>query len=110
MKTSDQKFYQVDTQLKAEIDVCLTRESPNVPSIKACRHAVLQVKNKGNGYVVYDRLLCRIVNGVFYSLESALEVAQAYNNDPDSPQDMAPNGIALGLHYPTPRKEEQSTW
>jgi hypothetical protein len=107
MKTRNQKFYQVGAQLKAEIDVYLTHEGHNVPSIEDCRHAVLQVKNKGNGYVVYDRLLCRIVNGVFYgSPESALEVAQAYNDDQDSPQDMAPNGDALGLQYPTPKKGE----
>ena len=103
MKTSDQKFYEVNRHLKAEIDVYITRED-NAPSIKECRHAVLQIKNKGNGYVVYDRLLCRIVNGVYYgSREQALECAQSYNEYADSPQDMSPNVLALGLFYPTVR-------
>jgi|SRR6266568_4239779 len=100
MKTEDQKFYRVDGQLKAEIDVYITHESASNPSIKDCRHAVLPLKNEGLGYVVYDRLLCRIVNGVYYNLEMALGAAQSYNEYPDSPQDMSPNGDALGLRYP----------
>lgn len=75
--TKDQKIYKVNGHLKAEIDVDITRESENAPSIKECRHAVLQIVNsKSNGYVVYDRLLCRIVNGVYYgNLENALGCA-----------------------------------
>lgn len=100
--TNDQKLYKVDGKLKAEIDVYITREHGDAPSLKECRHAVLRVENKGGkGYVVYDRLLCRIVNGVFYmSLEEVLECAQYYNENPDAPQDMIPNGVALGLIYP----------
>lgn len=91
--------------MKAEIDVCFTHEYGDVPSIEECRFAVLQIKNKGNGYVTYDRLLNRIVNGVFYdSLEGALASAEHYNEDPDAPQDMSPNGAALGLKYPKLKK------
>ena len=107
IKTSDQKFYKVGGQVKAEIDVYITREWDGVPSIEQCRHAVLTVRHKGadgqmtDGYVVYDRLLCRIVNGVFYgSPNDALDAAQLYNEDPGQPQDMAPSGRALGLLYP----------
>jgi hypothetical protein len=97
--TKDQRFYDISNQLRATIDVYITRER-EAPSIKECRFAVLQLKNKGEGYVVYDRLLCRIVNGVFRDLPGALGVAELYNKDPNSPQDMAPNGLALGLIYP----------
>ena len=71
---------------------------------------MLHIKNdgySGHGYVVYDRLLNRIVNGVFYGdPESALEVARMYNEDLDSPQDTAPNGLALGLIYPEAGKTQ----
>jgi hypothetical protein len=100
--TSDQHFYKIDEQAKAEIDLCPTNELAGHPSIHDCRHAVLSLKN--GGYVTYDRLLNRIVNGVFYSRESALESAQSYNKDISSPQDMSPNGAALGLVYPTRSK------
>lgn len=91
---SNQELY------KTEVDVYLTREKASHPSIAACRYAALQVKN--SGYVVYDRLMCRIVNGVFYVLEDALGVAELYNEG-HGPADMSPNGAALGLHYPTKR-------
>jgi hypothetical protein len=100
--TNNQRFYTANSQLKATIDVCITCER-EAPSIKECRFAVLQLKNEGEGYVVYDRLLCRIINGVFSYLGDALHVAQKYNEDPNSPQDMAPNGLALGLIYPEMR-------
>lgn len=107
MKTSDQKLFKVDDQLKAEIDVYLTRETQDAPSIKECRHAVLRINNKGQGYVIYDRLLCRIVNGVFYdSVEAGLESARWYNEYSDAPQDMIPNGKALGLIYPMQKRDE----
>lgn len=104
-----QVIYQVDGQLKAEIDVYLTREKEDAPSIAECRYAVLQVKNKGNGYVIYDRLLCRIVNGVYYMpLEEVLRCAQLYNEYPEySPGDMSPNGRALGLFYPKKGKSDE---
>lgn len=99
--TKDQLLYEIDAQLKAEIDVCLTHEQKGHPSIKECRHAILPLNNLGKGYVVYDRLLCRIVNGVYYgSLKDALECAQDYNKRDTAPQDMSPNGAALGLIYP----------
>ncbi len=99
MNINDLKLSRIGDQLKATIDVNLTRER-DAPSIKECRFAVLQVKNKGEGYVVYDRLLNRIVNGVFYGdVQSPLEVAQLYNQGLGNP-DMSPNGLALGLIYP----------
>lgn len=106
--TKAQKLWRVNGngQLKAEIDVCLTNEHSDsergiqTPSLESCRHAVLQINNSDKGYVVYDRLLCRIVNGVYYTLDLALASAQDYNDNPESPQDMAPNGLALGLIYP----------
>ncbi len=107
LNAKGQKFYEIDSQLKVEIDVYLTREK-SYPSIAECRYAALQLKNKGDGYVVYDRLLCRIVNGVFYSegaLEAALGVAAIYNEGRGNP-DMCPNGVALGLVYPKGRDDD----
>ena len=77
-------------------------DSPT-PRIRDCRFAALQLGNKG--YVVYDRLLSRVVDGVYWgadALENALGVAQLYNDGGGNP-DMAPNGDALGLHYPKGR-------
>jgi len=93
-----ERLYKVGDQIKAIIDVYITRER-KAPSIKDCRHAVLQVNN--GGYVVYDRLLNRIVNGVFWEkgVDSALEVARLYNEGMGA-IDMSPNGLALGLIYP----------
>jgi|SRR5712664_917817 len=105
MSINDLKLSRVGNQLKATIDVYITRER-EAPSIRECRYAVLHIKNKkqngedGHGYVVYDRLLNRIVNGVFYGdVDSPLEVAQLYNQGLGNP-DMSPNGLALGLIYP----------
>ena len=106
--TKDQKFYKVDGIIKAEIDVVPTHEEKDAPSIAHCRHAVLPLNNKGNGYVVYDRLLCRIVNGVYYNRQMALESAQSYNEYDGNPQDMNPNGDALGLLYPDVDKEKST--
>jgi|GEM_PF-4067770 len=106
--TNTQRFYIANKRPKAEIDVCLTHES-EAPSIEDCRHAVLLINNgaQHQGYVIYDRLLCRIVNGVYYgTLDMALESAQAYNEENDYPQDMAPSGAALGLKYPKVSKEK----
>lgn len=97
-ETKDQKLYRVDGRLKAEIDVCITNEQQPAPSIARCRHAVLPLST--GGYVVYDRLLCRIVNGVYFHLDDALDSAQHYNEDGGAPQNMTPNGVALGLLYP----------
>ena len=97
METRDQKFFKDGNGLKATIDVDITHEAEDGPSLRECRHAVLQLSE---GYVVYDRWLSRIVNGVFMFWEDALGVALRYNEDPGSPQDMAPNGLALGLTYP----------
>lgn len=97
-----EKIYKTGNHVKAEIEVYLTRER-EAPSIEKCRYAVLPIKRQGKEYecyVVYDRLLNRIVNGVFFGdVESVLEVAQLYN-DGDGNPDMSPNGLALGLIYP----------
>ena len=106
-----ERLYRIGAQRRAEIDVYITRENRGAPSIKDCRYAVLCVRAKGtadkdtSGYVVYDRLLNRIVNGVFWDTgaESALEVARLYNEG-QGREDMSPNGEALGLIYP---KKEQ---
>lgn len=100
-----QKLYEDESgNLRAEIDLILTHEDEHAPSIQECRHAVLQIQNgsKPEAYVVYDRLLCRIVNGVYYMpLKDVLESAQSYNEHPELAwQDMSPNGAALGLKYP----------
>lgn len=112
MQTKDQNFYKINGQLKAEIDIYMSPEDKEAPPIAECRHAVLEIKNTNaegddnTGYVIYDRLLGRIVNGVYFMpLEMVLECAQHYNEDPYTPQDMAPNGIALGLHYPNVSKD-----
>jgi hypothetical protein len=106
-QTTGQRLYRVGEQLRADIAVYPTaQEDAPAPSMSECRHAVLAIHNVtmegGPGYVVYDRLLSRLVNGVFYTLEDALRVAQYYNKDEGAPQDMAPNGDALGLVYPEP--------
>jgi hypothetical protein len=110
--TQNQEFFYEDGRLRATIDVEITQER-DAPSIKACRHAVLTIvtrDNKGDeihAHVIYDRLLCRIINGVFdEDLVGTLRVAHLYNIDPNSGQDMNPNGLALGLHYPVVEGEE----
>ena len=113
--TSDQRLYKRGDEFKAEIDICPTDECAGDPSILRCRHAILTIQTVDNngeitpGYVVYDRLLNRIVNGVFYgdSPDEVLQCAQAYNERADSPQDMAPNGIALNLKYPAKRTPDE---
>jgi len=97
MSTVKDKIFYAGDQLKAEIDVFITRER-DAPSIKKCRYAALPLDTKR--YVVYDRLLSRIVNGVFFGdLECVLEVARLYNQG-EGREDMSPNGLALGLIYP----------
>lgn len=101
-ETKDQKFHTEGGKLFATIQVEL--EASEAPPINQCRHAVLPILK---GYVIYDRLLCRIVNGVYSSLGDvmgALGTALLYNERDDCPQDMNPTGRALGLIYPT--KEE----
>lgn len=114
--TADQKFYRDGKRFMAEIEVEVTDERideyPEIPPIAQCRHAALEVRTTDtrgestSAYVTYDRLLCRIVNGAYACLEDALLSAQSYNERASAPQDMAPNGLALGLRYPEVRKEK----
>ena len=70
-------------------------EGSAAPTLRECRYAALQLGNKG--YVVYDRLLSRIVDGVYYgplARKNALGVAQLYSDGYGLP-DMSPNGDAL---------------
>ena len=108
-RANEQVLYKVEDQLKVNMNVYLTRER-NAPSIQECRFAVLPLKEqRSESYVVYDRLLNRIVNGVFFGdLEGVLEVAQLYNEGLGNP-DMSPNGLALGLIYPGELSNEEST-
>lgn len=106
-ETKDQTFVPVSkNQFKAIIDVEVTDEHEAAPPLLTCRHAVLTIQSKdvnGNpctGYVVYDRWLNRIVNGVYSHRNDALGSAYVYNTSDRSPQDMNPNGYALGLIYP----------
>ena len=115
-ETKDQLAYVENGRVKAIIDLDITHEDMGAPSMRFCRHAILTIQNKdvdGNdctGYVVYDRWLCRIVNGVFYGdRDAAVGVAHSYNIYPDSPQDMSPNGAALGLIYPEIEREETAS-
>lgn len=110
--TKDQKFSIQDGSMRAEIDVYMTKEVASAPSIRSCRHAALTIQNVNShdevsiAYVVYDRLLCRIVSGIYRRSEDALLSAKLYNEQPESPQEMAPNGYALGLTYPTNDRDE----
>ncbi len=101
MATYGEKLYYVGNQLRAEVDVYFTRER-EAPPIDECRYAVLPLPKQKEieSYVVYDRLLNRIVNGVFFEdLKGVLEVVQLYNKG-EGAADMSPNGCALGLIYP----------
>lgn len=107
--TKKQKFYRVNGQIKAVIDVYLTSDLDGTPSIAECRHAVLPLakRNQRNAYVIYDRLLNRIVDGVYYvKLEAVLAIAQHYNEYEHARQDMSPNGAALDLFYPKVNREK----
>lgn len=74
------------------------------PGFSECRFAVLTIfcSSKEKGYVVYDRLFSRIIDGVYYgSPDPALGVAAWFNEDPDAAiESRPPNNIALGLIYP----------
>lgn len=93
----EEQYYKVNGQLRVEMDVYLTDEVGG-PSISECRYAVLSL---ASGHVIYDRLLNRIVNGIFYTTaEDIIQVARNYNRGNGTP-DMSPNGYALKLTYPT---------
>lgn len=90
-----------DAWVRAEIQVEVPHEG-EAPSLADCRYAALRLHNKGNGYVVYDRLLSRIVDGVYYgdnALANALGVAE-WLSEGGKGRGSAPNGEALGLVYP----------
>ncbi len=95
-----------EQHLEALIDVVVTHSEAQSPSLSACRYAVLPLADQPNTTperpptVIYDRLLNRIVDGVYYMpLDEVLEIARAYHVS--GWQDVrAPNGDALGLLYP----------
>lgn len=103
-----------ETRIQTVLEITMTREYEPSPSLAECRYGVLGIhdsKTTGEpGYVVYDRLLSRIVDGVYYNQDSALDVARLYNehSKPDGScastgtGDRSPNSIALGLIYPDP--------
>ena len=79
-------------------NVVLADREQKGPPVSLCRHAVLQVVT---GYVVYDRFLSRIVDGVYQDASDALGAAQWFNESPDSAEaSKPPNGDALRLFYP----------
>ncbi len=100
--------------LRAEIQQEVAGKWKGEPSIADCRYAAMRLHNKGNGYVVFDRLLCMIVDGVYYgdeSLTNALGVAQWLNEGGHGSH--APcGGEALGLIYPSKKNlpEWDGTW
>jgi len=73
------------------------QENAGTPNFLKARHAVLPISN---GYVVFDRVLGRIMNGVFYVLDDALDGAARYNESEDYHLGMLPNADALGLLFP----------
>jgi hypothetical protein len=98
--------------LRTEIQTEVPHEGK--PSLAECRYAAMRLHNKGNGYVVYDRALSRIVDGVYYgddALTNALGVAQLYNETGEGAYN-SPNGSALGLIYPSKHNlpEWDGTW
>ncbi len=94
-------LYRDGEQLKADIEVYIPPRGEHEPACQACRYAALQLGHRG--YVVYDRLLSCIVDGVYHgpdALQNALDVARMYNEDDSLGARKAPNGVALGLVYP----------
>lgn len=99
--------------VQVDIELAREREGADEPSIIACRHAVLTIQHqytdgeKCLGYVVYDRLLNRIVDGVYAEMHAALDVAHGMNQEERRGVYglfRAPNGVALNLQYPGKRK------
>jgi hypothetical protein len=54
-----------------------------------------------SGYVIFDRATSRIVDGVYFRKELALEVAACNIIRNAPPQDMTPTAGALGLEFPS---------
>jgi hypothetical protein len=81
------------------------REAPGTPP---GRFAVLPVRHpRGYAiYAIYDRVLSRVVDGMYAEAAMALEVARHYERQGQCPGDRAPNAAALGLlfadHWWTP--------
>jgi hypothetical protein len=99
-----------ETWLRAEIQVEV-HQYRNDPPLHECRFAALQLHTKDKGYVVYDRLLSRIVDGVYSGdeegLRSALAVAQLFNEGHLGRKDSC-GGSGLGLIYPS--RENLPDW
>jgi|SRR5579885_2408182 len=97
-----------DRTMRVTLDVTVTREDANAPTLQDCRYAVLPLAIRDQQgvrpCVIYDRWTNRIVDGVYAALEDALGVSAAFNrtaNEPLSHLITSPNGLALGLVYPT---------
>lgn len=102
--TKDQKIYRLAGRWKAKIDIVLPHEEADTPSVQEYRHAVLPLHGEDR-YIIFDRLLGRIVDGVYSILPEALAMAHHYNTNEHAAQDMTPNSAALGLIYPKKRKQ-----
>jgi hypothetical protein len=74
------------------------------------RFAVLTIvpRRVPRAYVVFDRLLSRIVDGVYASRQRALACATWYEQH-GCPGDRAPNATALGLIFPPPERTRKAS-
>lgn len=101
------------SKIRAEIDIEVPHEEEDAPSLGECRWAVLELGRtapfNGHAYVIYDRLLSRIVDGVYFTpLAQVLTIVEEWNREPQYFGDhRAPNGAALGLHYPKRKQAKQ---
>lgn len=79
------------------VECALPPEETGTPTL---RYAVLPLeRGKQARYVIYDRRLSRIVDGVYLVRSMALDAAASYNHA-GCPGDRAPNAAALGLLWP----------
>lgn len=86
------------------------RLPPEQPGTPPLRFAVLPIVPFAQGsearYVVVDRAVSRMVDGVYGVRQMALDAAAHYNAQGGAPSDRAPNAAALGLLFPPPTPRE----